>query len=383
MSVSPTVVDLFSGCGGFGLGAEQAGFRVAVAVDIDKTLQAAYRLNFPKVKAVNDDIADMDARRWKFLLGGTQPDAVIGGPPCQGFSRIGRRDREDPRNSLIGHFYRNVALLAPRFFVMENVEGLLDPDNRPALDAAIATLPERYKILGPVVISAADFGAPTTRRRVIVVGYDCERMPEMTMADVIATASPRVTVKDAISDLPSPSGELGRVRTFSWSEYPDSRDQLSAYAAIMRKAAPTGLGWPEALENLAVGKTSGHSRTEHSEDVIKRFKATAQGEVESISRYPRLHWERLCPTLRAGTGSDKGSFQAMRPIHPADARVITVREAARLQGFPDWFTFSDTKWHSFRMIGNSVSPMVARQIMLNVKAKLGTMSSQAPVRGVI
>src|SRR3546814_16995927 len=92
---------------------------------------------------------------------------------------------------------------------------------------------------------------------------------------------------------------------------------------------------------------------------MDRFIETAQGKVEPVSHYPKLAWSGQCPTLRAGTGAEKGSFQAMRPIHPTQPRVITVREGARLQGFPDWFMFHPTKWHSFRMIGNSVSPIVS------------------------
>ena len=91
------------------------------------------------------------------------------------------------------------------------------------------------------------------------------------------------------------------------------------------------------------------------------------GEVDSVSKSYRLKYKGFCPTLRAGTGSDKGSYQAVRPLHPTENRVITPREAARLQGFPDWFQFHSTKWHSFRQIGNSVSPILAEHILRVVK----------------
>lgn len=117
------------------------------------------------------------------------------------------------------------------------------------------------------------------------------------------------------------------------------------------------------------GMFTGHRQTEHTAAVIRRFRDVAQGEVDAVGRHPRLAWNGQCPTLRAGTGNDKGSYQSVRPIHPTEHRVITVREAARMQGFPDWFKFHPTVWHSFRMIGNSVSPIIAHAIFSLLKAR--------------
>ena len=139
----------------------------------------------------------------------------------------------------------------------------------------------------------------------------------------------------------------------------------------MRAVPTAGLGSSEAILQLEAGKVSGCWATRHTDAVVARFEETEPGCLEPISRYPRLSLDGLCPTLRAGTGKDRGSYQAMRPIHPVDPRVITVREAARLQGFPDWFVFHPTKWHSFRMIGNSVPPPVAKGIMSVVASALG------------
>ena len=131
----------------------------------------------------------------------------------------------------------------------------------------------------------------------------------------------------------------------------------------MRSPAPEGLGMSLAKEELEQGRISGFFTTIHSAAVHERYKNTLQGQTDSVSRSKKLKWDGLCPTLRAGTGSDRGSHQAVRPLHPEQGRVITVREAARLQGFPDWFTFHPTKWHSFRMIGNSVSPIISNKIL--------------------
>lgn len=138
----------------------------------------------------------------------------------------------------------------------------------------------------------------------------------------------------------------------------------------MRTSPPPHLGWPLAIQKLSNGYVGGFLNTTHTKVVKERYAAVKQGKTDNISRAKRLHWEGLCPTLRAGTGSDKGSHQAVRPLHPDEARVITVREAARLQGFPDWFVFHNTKWHSFRMIGNSVSPIVSESILSSIKSKL-------------
>ena len=111
---------------------------------------------------------------------------------------------------------------------------------------------------------------------------------------------------------------------------------------------------------------SGCLGTRHSEKVTRRYKNLKHGGRDKISKTSRLDPKGFCPTLRAGTGKDRGSFQAVRPIHPSEDRVITPREAARLQGFPDWFRFDSTKWHSFRQIGNSVSPILAESILTKI-----------------
>jgi len=309
----------------------------------------------------------MDASSWRFLLGKTKVDGVIGGPPCQGFSRIGKNDRSDPRRTLVGHFFRTVNLLLPTFFVMENVEGLLDSGNREALDLAINTLPESYTVLAPMVVDASKFGAPTRRKRVIVIGYQKSNMDPVLEKDIMSIQVPPTNVRQAIRDLPHPTEGKQGENEYGWAKY--ATGNVSTYARKMRRTPPKGLGTPLACDMLANNRVSGCFVTKHSESVVERFRRTRPGKTEPISRYPRLDWLGLCPTLRAGTGSDRGNFQAMRPLHPEQPRVITVREAARLQGFPDWFLFHKTKHHSFRMIGNSVSPIMAEKMLGIIKER--------------
>lgn len=368
-----TTVDLFSGCGGFSLGAHLAGCTTLAAVDIDANLQSAYKLNFPKVAAINGDVAKLDAAGWRKILDGKRPDAVIGGPPCQGFSRMGKRDKADPRNDLVGHFYRQIDILKPKFFVMENVEGLLDDGNGDVLDRAMEKVAKRYKMIGPVVVDAAHFGAATSRRRVIVVGFNPDEIDPIEEDVLIDTEGYKSTsVADAIFDLPAPIAGRGAADDFGWAKYPEiDRRTLSAYAKRMRGGPPADLGWEKARECLSKNAVSGLFETVHTKEVVARFKKVKPGKPDTISKCPRLSWDGLCPTLRAGTGADKGSFQSIRPLHPTEPRVITVREAARLQGFPDWFVFHPTKWHSFRMIGNSVSPVFSQALLSRIVMKSG------------
>jgi DNA (cytosine-5)-methyltransferase 1 len=133
---------------------------------------------------------------------------------------------------------------------------------------------------------------------------------------------------------------------------------------LIQDRIPPKIGDPLSIERYyEKGEISGCMGTRHTKEVKARYAALEYGEQDKISKSVRLHPEKFCPTLRAGTGSDKGSYQAVRPIHYRAPRVITPREAARLQGFPDWFALHRTKWHSFRQIGNSVSPIVSEQLM--------------------
>jgi DNA (cytosine-5)-methyltransferase 1 len=372
--MSPSVIDLFCGAGGFSLGAAQAGFRPLIGIDIDSDLLSSYRLNFPNARALEADISELDRFAWKEILRGVRPSAVIGGPPCQGFSRMGKRSNDDVRNQLIGCFMDQVCLLQPAFFIMENVEGLLDAAFAKILEAALAKVHGLYKIVGPLRINAADVGVPTDRRRVVVVGYDPQRIAPLCEKDFEFGTKVEATIKDAIADLPSPNEtDDGH---FGWKRYPSNQSSvaISRYANQMRQPLPKGVGWETALLRLSRGQVSGFHRTSHTSEVSRRFEKIAPGTADKVSRYLRLSWEGRCPTLRAGTGAERGSFQAARPIHPDRPRVVTVREAARLQGFPDAFVFHRTKWHSFRMLGNSVSPPVAKSIMAVIRKKMDVSS---------
>lgn len=347
----PCVVDLFCGCGGFALGAHNADLGPSAAFDVDPILTSSVKHNFPGLQLSQADLSTASGADIRRIAGGP-PLAVFGGPPCQAFSDIGRRKADDPRRAMLWHFFRLVRELRPSFFVMENVRGLGYAGNRQELDAAMEQVGALYTVLGPLVLDAADFGAATRRRRLFVIGYDAARCDAVSVEDLRSLQQSPATVFDAIGDL----GSVVRQGADGDFDLWQLRKPRSVNAYRDRLRAPDRM-------------FTGHQRTTHSPAVVRRFQAIEQGGFDEIGRHPRLSWKGQCPTLRAGTGSDRGSYQSVRPIHPKEPRVITVREAARMQGFPDWFRFHPTTWHSFRMIGNSVSPILAEAIFSLLKAK--------------
>ena len=346
-------IDFFCGTGGFSRGAHQAGFEVAAAFDIDPILTSSFARNFPDTKLVLADISKLTKAEVLAHTGG-EIDLIFGGPPCQGFSSIGRRNKNDPRRTLLQSFFQLVADIAPSVFVMENVLGLGFSDAAPELDMALARLPKSYKIIGPMVLDASDFGAATKRKRLFLIGFDAQRCSPITAEDIKAAKKPAATVADALSGLKSIGNSGFADDGFDWFNLRKNA-KLSDYAQKL------------VSEDR---RSTGNMRTVHTPQVIARFGTVEQGGTDPIGRHPRLAWDGQCPTLRAGTGADMGSYQSVRPIHPAEDRVITVREAARLQGFPDCHLFHSTIWHSFRMIGNSVSPMIAETVLSIILQKL-------------
>lgn len=347
------LVDLFCGSGGFSLGAHQAGFEVAAAYDIDPILTSAYARQFQNTQLHLTDIAQLTGHQIESSVEG-QIDGVFGGPPCQGFSSIGRRDTTDARRTLLGHFFRLISELKPAFFVMENVPGLTYENARSELDDAIAIVAGSYDVIGPHLWDASQFGAATKRPRIFVIGVDRERCDQFTTEDMNIFKRPAATVRDAILDLQNARQLADRAGFDQWK--------------ITHRGPPSSYARPLRSND---GQFTGHRLTVHTKNVLERFSHVVPGGMDKIGRHPRLAWSGQCPTLRAGTGADRGSYQSVRPIHPSENRVITVREAARLQGFPDSHRFHPTVWHSFRMIGNSVSPIIAKAVFQAIGAKMG------------
>jgi len=195
--------------------------------------------------------------------------------------------------------------------------------------------------------------------------YKKDHVGKIDSPDLLnAKKKKKYSVRDAIADLPEP-------RNSEWVKYKKKADEdLSSYAKRARSVPAADLGSGESRLRLQRNEVSGVLRTVHTPEVVERFREVEPGTTDAVSRCPRLEWSEAAPTLRAGTGPDKGSYQSIRPIHPTSDRVITVREAARLQGFPDWFQFDTTKWHSFRMIGNSFSPPLSGTLLRLMSERL-------------
>lgn len=367
-ATAPKVIDLFCGCGGFSLGAARAGFDVVAGVDFDKHAIAAHTRNFPNSKDLNLDLTETTGTEILQEVGLSQAEltGIIGGPPCQGFSSMGKNNANDPRNRLFYRFFEIVDELRPLFFVCENVPGLLRESYKSIREEAIAIVEEHYDIVGPMKLKASDYGAPTTRTRAFFVGTLKSSNIILSAEDFRAEGITQVTVKQALQGLPTKIEDHWQNETQGWRKV-KRPDQTTPYMDRVFSMIPPGVGNDEALLMLREeNRVSGNLGTAHESKVIQRFSTVSEGRSDSVSRAPRLDRNGFCPTLRAGTGSDRGSYQAVRPIHPTKDRVITPREAARLQGFPDWFRFDPTKWHSFRQIGNSVSPILAERLLSNI-----------------
>ena len=362
------IINLFSGAGGFSLGARRAGFDIAGSVEIDPQAIFVYKKNFLNSRLWAKDISTISATDilQTFELQVGEIDGIIGGPPCQGFSHMGQNNSEDPRNKLFIRFFEIVNDAVPKFFLAENVPGILSPKNSQFVKKALSKVKDKYKILDPMKLTATKFGVPTTRERVFFYGYLEDDIDSIESTEFESENTKIVRVKDALEGLPEEINPHWLREEDGWREIEQVIE--GDFGSKLYGQIPTGVGDAEAITRLQEkNEVSGCLGTRHAKRLIDRYSEIKPGETDPISKSRRLKSDGFCPTLRAGTGSDKGSFQAVRPLHPTEDRVITPREAARLQGFPDWFQFHRTKWHSFRQIGNSVSPILAEHILSVIK----------------
>ena len=322
-------------------------------------------------------------------IGGRDVDCVFGGAPCQGFSLIGHRILDDPRNGLVRHFVRIVAELRARTFVFENVKGLTVGKHRGLLEELVAEFSSvGYAVRVPwSVLNAGHFTTPQHRERLILLGArKGEALPDYPKPVTnIAGKSRRIgnlpdgpTCADALADLP----DADRFRTLLKSDTVGTArfGEPSVYAAELR--CLTNNAWHRGyVRDWNRAALTSSARTQHTPISRERFRATEPGAVEPISRFFKLSQVGVSNTLRAGTDGARGAFTSPRPIHYLHDRCITVREMARLHGFPDWFRFNVTKWHGARQIGNAVPPPLARAIANEVIRALDVAPS--PTQGPI
>ena len=370
----PTAIDLFCGAGGMSLGFERAGFEVAAAVDVDPIHVSTYARHFPDTKAVCADLTEISGEELRAEAGlqGREIDVLFGGPPCQGFSIGGKRQADDPRNVLMSDFARMVSELRPRHFVVENVTGLMMGASVRVLESFVDQVYQSgYAVILPIqVLDACDFGVPQRRRRVFILGYREDQPAPQYPRPLTDRGGDRnggpPTVGAAIHDLPNIDDFEYLLDT---DVYEGELGTPSDYVRMLR-GEPDGTNDSSAPHPGSNGRLTGCLRTRHTPTTVKRFAATEPGTYEPVSRFYRLAADGLAHTLRAGSGKSHGGFTAPRPIHPVWDRCITVREAARLHSFPDWFCFHPTKWHGFRQVGNSVPPLLGKVVAGSVKRAL-------------
>lgn len=347
-------IDLFAGCGGFSCGFERAGYNIISAVEYDKNIAKSYENNHKNVNVIADDIKNVDNNE-TFELGSA--DIIIGGPPCQGFSMAGARNRngfmDDPRNYLFKHYFNVVKIVRPKIFILENVKGILtlkkgeifkeikrifeDPNNFDSRPYKI-----QYK-----VVKAKEYGIPQNRERVIIVGslidFNLEDEIEKTKKEILKdnpTFFDNVTVWDAISNLPSPT-EDGSVEVIKFES--NYQDFLKSNNKIVQN----------------------HYKTKHNKKAIERMEkikinenyTSLNEDIKSIhsGSYGRLDPNGIAPTVTTRFDTPSGG----RFIHPFENRTLTAREAARIQSFPDDFEFYGTKSCVCTQIGNAVPPKLA------------------------
>ena len=322
----PTVIDLFAGAGGLTLGFSNAGFDPVFAVELDPWAARTYKANFG-AHVLDHPIETVDSF--------PKADLVIGGPPCQGFSPLGRdRDAKSrgELNQLWKHFLRAVQQVQPSIFVIENVPQFLKSDQFAAFLRASKRRLKGYQIEWRV-LNAADFGVPQRRRRGFVIGsrVGSPVWPEAThgAADHL---QPFVTVRDAIGDLPKKPTD----KELHWGRNPRP-ESLERYRAV-----PEGGNRFDLAENRP--------------DLLPECWRNKKNGTTDV--FGRLWWDKPALTIRTEFYKpEKGRF-----LHPKQHRPITHREAARLQTFPDDFIFEGSKIQVARQIGNAVPPQLAESL---------------------
>ena len=341
------VIDLFAGVGGLSFGfSKLPEFNIIAANEIEKDISIAYSLNHPGVRMLNCDIASLTEEVLSEALNGQRVDIVVGGPPCQSYSTVGKRQMDD-RANLFLQYKRVLQILQPKAFVFENVVGILSMDK----GRLFVRVQEEFEGLGYSlkyqVLNAVNYGVPQQRERVILVGFKGNNPFEYPVPTHGEGLIPYVPLKDAFADLPSlKSGE-------SATEY--VCDANNDFLRFVRK---NGVALTE------------HAAPKNGEHLIRLMQALGNGqskddlpiELRPKSGYPntyaKLWWDRPSTTVTRNFACPSSS----RCIHPRDSRAMSIREGARLQSFPDDYKFYGSDGMKRLEIGNAVPPLLSEAI---------------------
>ena len=410
MTMRPKAIDLFAGPGGLSLGLQEAGFEVVGAIEWDHHAGETYRRNFDH-PSLQNDITKFGPKELRVflldnnLLGeGEGIDLVAGGPPCPGFSLIGRskisdlikkgeygdskeyrhRFIDDPRNELFREFVKYVDEFQPRYFVMENVSGMTSYqiDDDPVVDVIQASF-KGYRVKYEV-LNSSKFGVPQNRKRIIFIGHrNGQTEPEWPTPNDTQS----ISAGEAIVDLSEVelSADGSGAFTSHWTRAVNERDRV--LLRFIRSGAPSGrIGEVEVPESRPRQIYGDIFPSRWNSDLVPAFKeaglkAWKRGRchVQSPSgkrwvmyeqegfkdKMRRIRWDRPSPTIVAHLAKDGYMF-----IHPWLDRTLTVREAARIQSFPDSFEFSGPMTEQFRQVGNAVPPVLAEKIGATIMEEL-------------
>jgi DNA (cytosine-5)-methyltransferase 1 len=351
-------VELFAGAGGLSCGLEQAGFEVVAANEIESDFAATFSANHPATKVISSDIGKTKSSQLIAGIGGGKVNLVSGGPPCQGFSTVGAKDKNDPRNSLFREYLRVVADLDPEYILFENVPGFRNMYGGAVHEILLKELMALGYLTKGAVIDSSDFGLPQVRLRTIIVGWKENLHPVMLPAITHCSAPPpgsslkrKLTVTDAISDLPV----------------------LSSGTSSSLYHLPPQNDFQKAMRGSETVLTE-HSAANYGKLMRDRFaKIPAGGSVADLpprmrpksyfaNTYARLHSDRPAPTITRNFGTPSSS----RCIHPSQDRALSTREGARLQGFPDSYKFHGSKTSKNLQIGNAVPPVLGKAIAQSI-----------------
>jgi len=360
------VIDLFAGVGGLSYGfAHDENFEIVAANEILKNMARAYELNHPQVKMYCKDIKDFGFKDLESDLGLGEGgiDLIVGGPPCQAYSTVGKRLIDDPRGKLFQEYYRVLKEVNPKAFLFENVKGLLSMQKGELLETIVSLFESLNYKVEYRVLNAADFGAPQIRERVIIVGTKLHTdfkfpvpthyNPEENQLPLNTDLKPYLTLADAISDLPFiKTGE----KSFEYTSEPQNDFQR-----LMRKNAPS--------------KLMDHSAPNNSAHLVKIMEMLPDGgnpkdlpeELRPKSGFPntycRLWWNRPSTTITRNLSTPSSS----RCIHPKAPRPLTTREGARIQCFPDDYLFYGSRSDRNLQVGNAVPTFLSKALMESMK----------------
>lgn len=348
------IIDLFAGVGGLSYGFSRLPqFRILAANEIEKDISIAYKLNHPDVEMLNCDINELTSETLQNILKGQAVDIVVGGPPCQSYSTLGKRKMDD-RANLFMQYKRILGILQPKAFVFENVVGILSMNKGRLFEQVRAEFEELGYTLKYKVLDAVNYGVPQHRERVILVGFRGDNRfvyPSPTHGEGL---KPYMTLKDAIGDLPAlKSGEKS-------SNY--AADAANEFLAFVR-------------ENSSA-HVEEHSAPKNGERLIKIMQALKDGQSKDDlpedvrpksgygNTYAKLWWDKPSTTITRNFACPSSS----RCIHPRDSRAMSIREGARLQSFPDDYKFYGSDSMKRLEIGNAVPPLlsmaIAKQMLL-------------------